>query len=327
LLSERARRFRWTLLRIAVSVILLTLLLQRITLAELSEAFARGLANWPLLLLAFALPLVGLTLAAGRWQKLMVVQGDHIPLRRYLTAMLVGAFYNQTLPSTVGGDLARGVWMTERGESPLVNLAVVTLDRAIGVFSLVLLALFCALASPAVRQIVPALWVVPASLAALALVLGLLASRHARALGDRLFSRGLLQQYRDKAVLVFDTLRAYRDQKAVLFLAVLLSVALQLAIVFQVLVLATALDLQVPMWELALIVPVVTLVSMLPVTVNGLGLREGTFAVLGASFGISTADAVALGWLTVAIAVGYGIWGGILHLRGRDRREPVEESS
>jgi uncharacterized membrane protein YbhN (UPF0104 family) len=219
------------------------------------------------------------------------------------------------------------VWVTKPGESPLVNLAVVTLDRAIGVFSLCLLALVCTLASPAVRQLVPALWVIPASLAAIALVLALLATRHARALGDRLFSRGLLRRYRDKAILVFNTLRAYRDQKAVLIWAVVLSIGLQLVIVTQSVLFATALDLQVPMWQLALIVPVVTLVSLLPVTVNGLGLREGAFAVLGASFGISAADAVALGWLTVAGAVVYGIWGAILHLRGRGRRQAVEESA
>ena len=217
--------------------------------------------------------------------------------------------------------------MTKPGESPIVNLAVVTLDRAIGVFSLCLLALVCALSSPAVRQLVPALWVVPAILAATALVLALLATRHARALGDRFFSLGVLRKYRDKAILVFDTLRAYRDQKTVLILAVVLSIGLQLIIVMQAVLIATALDLQIPMRELALIVPVVTLVSLLPVTVNGLGLREGTFAVLGASFGLSPADAVALGWLMVAAAVGYGIWGAILHLRGRGRREPVEDSS
>lgn len=315
------------MLRIAVSVVLLTLLLQRITLAELGESFARALASWPLLLAAFAVPLAGLTLAALRWQKLMDVQGVFIPVPRYVMALLVGTFFNQTLPSTVGGDLARGVWVTKPGESPIVNLAVVTLDRAIGVFSLCLLALLCALTSPAVRQLVPALWVVPASLAAMALVLALLATRHARALGDRFFSRGVLRRYRDKAILVFDTLRAYRDQKAVLAWAVVLSIGLQLIIVMQAVLLATALDLQIPMGELALIVPVVTLVSLLPVTVNGLGLREGAFAVLGASFGISAADAVALGWLTVAGAVGYGIWGAVLHLSGRGRRDAVEESS
>jgi uncharacterized protein (TIRG00374 family) len=325
--SARGGRLRWTLLRIAVSVILLTLLLRRITLAELGESFARALANWPLLLAAFAVPLAGIAVAAVRWRMLMDVQGVHIPVRRFWMALLVGTFFNQTLPSTLGGDLARGVWVTKPGESPIANLAVVTLDRAIGVFSLCLLALVCALASPAIRQLVPGLWMVPASVAAIALALALLATRHARSLGDRLFSRGVLRRYRDKAILVFDTLRAYRGQKAVLALAVVLSIGLQLIIVTQSVLLATALDLQIPMRELALIVPVVTLVSLLPVTVNGLGLREGAFAVLGASIGISAADAVALGWLTVAGALIYGIWGATLHLRGRGRREAGEESS
>lgn len=326
-LSRRSRRFGWTALRIAVSVILLTLLLRRITLAELSESFARALASWPLLLTAFALPIGGIALAALRWQKLMEVQGVHLPVRRYGAALLIGTLFNQVLPSTLGGDVARGVWVTRPGESPVGNLAVVTLDRAIGFFSLGLLALVCTVASPAVRRLVPALWLVPAILAATAFFLVLIAIRHARALGDRLFSRGWLRRYRDKAALVYETLWAYRDRKTVLAWTVLYSIGLQLFIVIQAVVFTTALGLQVPKWELALIVPLVTLVSLLPVTVNGLGMRESTYAALGASFGLTTADAVALGWLTVAVMVTYGMWGAILHLRGRGshgrQKEPL----
>jgi uncharacterized protein (TIRG00374 family) len=308
-------------------VILLTLLFRRITFTEIRESLKLAVENWPVLLTAFALPLGGIGLVALRWQKLMKVQGVHLPVQRYGAGLLVGSFFNQVLPSTVGGDLARGRWVTRPGESPIANLAVVTLDRAIGLFSLSLLALVCALASPAVRRLLPTIWAVPAVLATTALVLALFAMRHARALGARIFSRGLLQRYRNKAKLVFETLQAYGSRKAVLAWAMALSIGLQLLIVIQAILLATALDLQIPKWELALIVPVVTLVSLLPITVNGLGLREGTLAVLGASFGLSAADAVALGWLFVAGTLTYGVWGAVLHLRGRRSPEQVAESS
>lgn len=325
-LSGQSGRLVRILLRIAMSAILLTMLLRKITFSELIESFSRALGSWPLLIVAFLLPLGGIALAALRWQKLMKVQGVHLPVHSYGSALLVGSFVNQVLPSTVGGDLARGVWVTRPGESSLVNLAVVTLDRLVGIFSLCLLAFVCALASPSIRSLLPAVWMVPAILAAGVLVLLTLALRHGRTLGERLFSRGLLQRYRDKAKLVYQTLLAYRDQKSVLIWGVVLSIGLQLVIVMQSVLFAFALQLPVAKWELALIVPVVTLVSLLPVTVSGLGLREGSFALLGSSFGLNPTDAVALGWLTLAGVTIYGLWGAILQLRGRQGMNEIEES-
>ncbi|MHC4956121.1 MAG: lysylphosphatidylglycerol synthase transmembrane domain-containing protein [Planctomycetota bacterium] len=314
--SAVAPRVLRVLLRVGISVGLLALLLRKIAPAELGEAFARAGSNWPQLLGAYSLPIFGILCAALRWQKLMEVQGAQMPLRRYCAAILVGNCFNQVLPSTIGGDVARSVWLTRPGDSAVVNLAVVTLDRAVGVFVLCLLALGCALASPAVNALLPTAWLIPALLVVGAVVGWLVLLRHGGTIGSRIFDLQPLHRYREKARTVLRALHAYRGRIRALVAAAGLSLGLQILIVAQFVLFADALGAEVVQWQFALIVPVVTVITLVPVTINGLGLREGAFAVLGAPIGLAATDAVALGWLFVAGTIGYGIIGGLIHLCG-----------
>lgn len=315
--SGRASGTGRALLRLAASVILLAFLLRQIAFSQITDALGRAAGNWPFLVVAYSLPMIGILITALRWRLLMTAQGIRISVRRVAAAVLVGICFNQILPSTVGGDIARSMWLKSPGQSALGSLAVVTLDRAIGVFSLSLLAFACALLSPAVRSLLPTVWLVPVLIAAAGFFGWRVAFRLARRLSGWIDSKPWLRRYKSKADLVSSTLGAYRGRSALLLWAVALSLSLQLVIVLQFLALAAALDVHVVMWQFALIVPVVTLVTLVPVTINGLGLREGAFALLGASIALQAGDAVALGWMWLAGTVPYGVAGWILYVRGR----------
>ena len=99
--------------------------------------------------------------------------------------------------------------------------------------------------------------------------------------------------------------------------------AIQILIIIQYKVLAVALGIDVSPWGLAVVIPIVTVVALIPVTINGIGLRESSLAVLGAMLGLTVADAVALGWLVWAAALFYGVVGGFVHLLGRRTRSPL----
>ncbi len=312
----RARGRGSALFRLAASLILLAFLLRRIAFSEITGALERAVGNWPFLVVAFTLPLLGIVITALRWRLLMKAQGIRIPVRRVTAAVLVGICFNQILPSTIGGDIARSIWLKRPGQSALGSLAVVTLDRAVGVFSLSLLALACALLSPTIRSLLPTVWLVPVVIAGAGWCGWLVAFRLARRLSRWIESKPWLRRYRSKADLVASTLGAYRGRGTLLLGAIALSLLLQLAIVLQFMALAAALDARVVMWEFALIVPVVTLVTLVPVTINGLGLREGAFALLGAPIALQAGDAVALGWMWLAGTLPYGIAGWILYARG-----------
>jgi hypothetical protein len=93
--------------------------------------------------------------------------------------------------------------------------------------------------------------------------------------------------------------------------------ALQFAIVVEYFMLSMALGMEVSLWAFSVLIPIVTLISLLPVSVNGIGLREAALAVLGAPFGITVGDAVAMAWLFVFVHWLYAIFGGIIYLIGR----------
>lgn len=306
-----------TLLRLAFGATLLAVLLWRIPLEELGEVFSRA-ADHPLpLLIAALLPVPALFAASLRWHTLLRVQGGEVPLRQMVSGMLVATFVNTLLPSTVGGDFARALWVTRDGVRTLTSLVVVTLDRLFGALSLVLLACAGVLLSPPIRELLPVAWLLPLLAVAGVAAAGAVGVRYGGALGDWLFSRGVLRRYRDRAKEIHAMLAAYRRHLPHLAAALGLSLVWQTLLILQYVLLAEALGLGVSRWELAIAVPVITLISMVPVTVNGVGLREGALTVLGASFGLTPAGAVALGWTWLGITLVYGLLGGLVQLRGR----------
>src|SRR5688572_1498284 len=97
--------------KIAISAALLYVALARVNLSTLTERLAQIDIGWMLA----AIALLGLQtfLVALRWRAIIVRTGSDIPVLRAFRFMLIGGFFNQTLPSTVGGDAAR-IWLLAR---------------------------------------------------------------------------------------------------------------------------------------------------------------------------------------------------------------------
>ena len=83
--------------------------------------------------------------------------------------------------------------------------------------------------------------------------------------------------------------------------------------VFCYTILGRSLGISVAPLEFFFIVPAVQLVTMVPVTINGLGLREGAFVILLASLGVPRESAVVLSLLWLAGVLLYGVLGGVIY--------------
>jgi hypothetical protein len=107
-------------------------------------------------------------------------------------------------------------------------------------------------------------------------------------------------------------------------------VVVQLAGVVQVWLIARGLGLVVPLTYVAVVVPLVALLTMIPISVNGMGLREMGMVVLLGPAGVSSAAAVTLSLLTFASCAVISLAGGVLYFFGRFPRSeatPVEGQS
>lgn len=235
---------------------------------------------------AIAAYLAGLTMSAWRWQLLAASLKILAPFREFLAYYLVGAFTNLFVPGLVGGDAARTLYLARRHSRLGAAAATVIADRGVG-----LLALFWFAAAAAWllnRATLPPAVIRPTILIGiLALAAYLAAPFVART--EKLMPRRLARY----AALVTPYLR----QPVSLVPAIILSLLLQASLVISQYLLALGLGLAIPFSLFVLCVPVANVFAALPLTLNGLGVREGAYAVLFGMAGVGRADAVALGLL------------------------------
>ncbi len=290
---------RW---RIAGSVVLLAFLAWRIDYAQFGQAFAGlDLGYW---FLAAGVYFMAQLVSSLRWQLLSQPLGFQAPWRHYLAFYYIGMFFNLLLPTSVGGDVVRAFYLAG-GRARRDAVLSVLADRGSGLVVLLLMACFAGLFVP-----------LPSWMAAIlvALITGValgVASLFALPLLDRIPIVG------PRLRRLIESARIYLSRPGLLFSTTLLSILVQFASVLQVWLISEGLGLNVSLGYLAVVVPLVTLLTLVPVSVSGMGLRELGMVVLLAPVGVASAGAVTLSLLTFASCAVIGLAGGGLYLFGR----------
>jgi uncharacterized membrane protein YbhN (UPF0104 family) len=286
---------------------LLGVLAVRLDWQRLGAAFARlDVGLWLL-----ALGVYGLAQAVSglRWQRLAALAGFGGRPRRYVAYYFIGMFFNLALPTSVGGDVVRAWYLARQAEGPVTGrrgaaLLSVLLERGSGLCLLVVVACVATALCPLpLPSWVVAVVVALGSAAALGLALLPLLPRLLPLLPARL--RGLAEGG-----------LAYLRHPWELLLSAALSALVQAAGLVLVGLIGRSLGLPVPPLYYGVLVPLVTLLTLLPVSVNGVGLREVACVALLAPLGVGRGEAVALGLLWFAVGVAAGLGGAVVYLVG-----------
>ena len=313
---EKRRRAPWgLLLKGGVTAALAWLIADKVELSVVAERLGRIDAGW--LVAAILLILLQYLAAALRWQLILRTLEHGLPPRRVAEIFAIGLFFNQALPSTIGGDALR-IWRTYAYGLPLGHaVSGVLLDRALGFVALFVLAAvglpwsFPLLGDGELRWFVPGL--IACAFLGLAFLLTLdrllPAAWHRRRMVRGL--AGLAQDGRQ----VLLHLRSLVPLTAIGLLSALAAVAV-------VYCLAQALALPLSLLSCLMLVPILFTVTAVPVSLAGWGLREGAAIFLFGLVGLPQADALALSLAFGLLAAITSLPGGLVWLltRERDRR-------
>jgi glycosyltransferase 2 family protein len=252
-------------LRVLASAAMLAFLVPRIHLASLFPSHQLSTLAWLVGgLLAFT---VAVFLSTVRWGQ--VLEALHIPseLPPLFSHTLAGMFVSNFLPSTVGGDVLRVARLSAANGQRHTSVASVVVERLTGFLVLPFI-----------------------SLVALAAILVLVSNRR---LGERLLGHRWLGFAADVQL---GLTRLRRDPSAAL--GVLVSaLAYQLAMVAAAWMAGHAMGLAVGWSAMMAFIPIVAIAQVLPLSVSGLGLREGALVLLLAPLGVASGQAVAFGLL------------------------------
>ncbi|GAF75662.1 unnamed protein product, partial [marine sediment metagenome] len=107
-----------------------------------------------------------------------------------------------------------------------------------------------------------------------------------------------------------------KQNKGAMFRAGLLSLLLQVNVIVYTYIVAVSVNLKIPVVDFFAIVPIILLILILPVSINGIGLRENAYAFMFAGY-ITGEQAVALSWVLLALNLFLGAIGGLFYIGRR----------
>jgi glycosyltransferase 2 family protein len=303
----------FTAIKCLVSGLLICWIVQTSNLGDIFAAVR--MADKVLLIQAFSLNFVGLYISVYRWQVLLKAVGVNAVFSLLLKSYLVGIFFNNVLPSTIGGDAVRAYDSWRVGSDKAAAVAVIIVDRLVGLLALMAFALGALLVSK--RQTVDLAFLSLSMLTGVA-AMGLftwiifVACQRISTLVPKLRFTFLrrLQRFLDAMVDIF---LSFHGRKAALARASALSLLLQANVVIHYYLFAKALNFSVPVYVFFLIIPLAIFVMMIPVSINGIGVRETAFVFFFAPFDVSKSEAIALAWLAYGVVIFQGVLGGIVY--------------
>ncbi len=305
---------RWTV-KIAVSAGLMVFLLHKIPSHEIM-ALARR-ADRGLLLAATALFMVSNVLGWFQWHALLRSSGVNLPGPQTFRFYFVGLFFNNFLPANIGGDAVKVYDLTREGESAYQMIAVTLLDRLLGVFSLCVLAVVAELLLVGRHGGMHHVLYLGVFIACMIPALGFY---FYRPLGNWL-RRSVLNLHalsiNARATAIIDHLSPFRGRRGLVTRLALLSAVIQaMRVLTHVLV---GMAIGIPMTALTVaqffvFIPLLSLAMIPPITINGLGIREGLGILLFAEAGIVRTDAFVLEFATYIISVVVSLLGFVFFL-------------
>lgn len=311
--SSGKRRGALGALKLLVSVGLVVWILSRADLAEVGAALVG--ADLRLVAAAFALNVVGWCISITRWRLLLRARDVVVSPFRMLQAYLSAVFFNNLLPSTVGGDSLRMYESWRWGAGKAGAVAVVGVDRLMGILVLLSFAVVALFLAPQIVEELPflPLWLGGGALGILGLAgLGLLPVP-----GVRRWLQKRLHLLPDPVVRPLrgfgGALQSFRDRPRALWGALGLSALLQLNVLVHFYLIALSLSLDLSFVAFFLVIPIVLALMAIPISVNAIGIRENAFVFFLGLFGVGLGDALAFAWVGFGLVLLQGALGGIVY--------------
>jgi len=299
--------------KIFISGILLYFIVKDVNFEEIFESFKSS--NKLILVFAFSLHGVGLLISAIRWKVLLHAQGVSSKLGFLIKSYMVATFFNHFMPSTVGGDSVRTYDSWRLGENKAKALAVVMVDRFSGLLTLLIFVIIATFFTEKITSQIPnlTLWLTILSMGAISIVWFILSPP--LSLFEKLLqsNNSIIKKIGSILHKIGSAFSQFSTKKSALLKAIGLSVLLQANVVFYYFLISEALNFNIDIINFFLIVPLTIFIMMIPISLNGIGLRENALFFFLSFYGIVKSQAVTFAWLEYGMLLILGILGGIVY--------------
>ncbi|MDA8197216.1 MAG: lysylphosphatidylglycerol synthase transmembrane domain-containing protein [Actinomycetota bacterium] len=313
---DRHRAFNY--LRVLVTVITFFTIAAKVHLGWIGQIGKRGFG---LLSVAFIATVIGIALSALRWNGALDALKVKKKFSELFKLQLVGLFASNFLPSTVGGDIVRARWLGRCSDQVAEGFASVIIERLTGWLVLPCLALIGIAFDPAMLHLGKVsgiiITIATATLTALMILITF------TILKKQVKPNGRFKSLSAIVASLEDGINQFKADPASLAKLIAWAIAYQLSIVTAALFAASAIHIAITWRELLVMVPTVAMLQVLPLTIGGIGVREGALVLMLQPLGIATTQAIEFGLVVYGINVLASLLGAPSFALGGPQGEPV----
>jgi len=281
-------------------------------------------SNYWYFILSFLVSVIGLCVATLRWEILLkrfTANSLFVELFRFIC---ISFFYNFFVPGGFAGDIVRGYKCRNHYLSRTQGIASVFVDRLIGLASFIVFGIIGMIFTYNLLQktnILVFVWIV---VGGSLFLLFLLFNRKIMSF-FKTFSN-LYPALYEKLKQFYDYIYYYKDYRGILINALIVSLLTTFVNILSFYLLSVSIGSEVPFIYFLFFIPVITIISYLPITYSGLGIREAGFVLLFVEVGMSPDQALGISLMYFGLLLILGIMGGIIYIITRPAILKMAES-
>ncbi len=317
----REKKWSTTAIRVGFTILLFAVLFRSVSWSLLVQTLTQ--TEHGMLLVGGIVGFCGIILSAYQWRNLLKIEHITSDLADLINLYIVGIAFSHFLPTGMGGDAIKALYVgRESGNSP-GSASAVLLCRIIGFFGMLFIALPTLL-----------LWhdrldtkLVLLFLLLTFLVAGMILGALLAVIYLPRFLRGRWSRHRflTTVIKIGSAVNKTIQRPAALFTANLYGMAFWLVAILNCYCYAQALRLEAPLYFYFFVVPLISMISFLPISINGFGLRETAFVYAFSTVHIPSAPALLLALLMDVQALCFALAGGGIYLLMGKKRQTMRE--
>ncbi|MHB8599704.1 MAG: lysylphosphatidylglycerol synthase transmembrane domain-containing protein [Ktedonobacteraceae bacterium] len=308
--SARKKRVSFAI-RLVLTLLLFSILFKSMSWSALLGSFTR--ISWSLVFVSLVVGAAGVVVSAYQWRSLLLGEKIHVDLAGLINLYMVGIGFSHFLPTGMGGDAVKALYVGRESSNHPGSVSAVLMCRVTGFIGMLLIA-YTALI----------IWqgsfttTIITSFSLLSLLVGGMIGGAVMSIG--LLPRLLKGKWKNARIFtsvlqVGSALYISAKRPRSLLAAILYGVGFQAVAILNCYAYANAIGIQASLRFYCVAVPLIALVSFLPISINGYGLRESTYIYIFSTIHVQPAIALLLALMLDAQTLVFGVIGGCIYFR------------
>ncbi|HOD01154.1 MAG TPA: lysylphosphatidylglycerol synthase transmembrane domain-containing protein [bacterium] len=288
-----------TIVKIIISGSLIYYLFtKKVNISEVATNFK--LLDWRYVVLMALIIIIHYTISSFRWKSLLIHERSNEVSRLYLLKLYFeGAFFNNFMPTSIGGDAYKIVKLGRKIKDPATGFSSVFTERFTGILMLFLIGLLSLSKQLGWGVLVLIIWLISGFYIGMYVL--------------KILSKKISFVRR-----IYDALMVYKDYPKVLFFAMFTSLIIQLLSIFTQYLAFRAVGIKLPVFYSLMAFPIITLAGFFIPSINGLGVQDMMYVSMFSFVGVSQGIAATVSITYHIVRMGVSLIGGILYALDRE---------